>query len=360
MSHSRRTKKDDIQYKNGKTEYLTVKNKKSEVTPIVTSEVKNGMIKQVPQHKSLGTWFEESEGYTVNIEKNLQKLPFMILTTKVQASPSNLGTLAVQGRLKLLEAVVIPSLLYNTEAFQSIPEKDIQQLEKMQLKMLTEVLEVTRSTPYYPLLMETGFWTMRARISYRRLMLYHNIVVSDERRITKQLIEEQKRQMRNTTWYSEIQREIEKYKITLEPQNSLKSEWKKHVKDKITAETTSELKTKCSEMTKGRWITSKELVLSEYLKKLSLKESKKILRVRMNMVKIPGNYKGNSVEFCPLCKLEERNAEHYFHCSQVKQIKESCGVVESDLKSSNIKVMQNVALFFENVEIMVEPVMKKI
>ena len=41
-------------------------------------------------------------------------------------------------------------------------------------------------------------------------MLYHNIVVSDERRITKQLIEEQKRQMRNTTWYSEIQREIEK------------------------------------------------------------------------------------------------------------------------------------------------------
>ena len=39
-------------------------------------------------------------------------------------------------------------------------------------------------------------------------MLYHNIVVSDERRITKQLIEEQKRQMRNTTWYSKIKREI--------------------------------------------------------------------------------------------------------------------------------------------------------
>ena len=63
----------------------------------------------------------------------------------------------------------------------------------MQLQMLTETLEVPRTTPYYPLLIETRFWTMRAIVSYRRLMLYHNILASDKKRFAKQIIEEQRK-----------------------------------------------------------------------------------------------------------------------------------------------------------------------
>ena len=134
--------------------------------------------------------------------------------------------------MKLLEAVVIPSLLHNIEAQQNVAESVYTQLEKMQLQMLTESLEVPRTTPYYPLLMETGFWQMKARVPYRRLMLFHNIMNSDEKRVAKKVVEEQMKMNRKTTWFSTIQHEIEKYNITLDPLVSLKSVWKNMLNSK--------------------------------------------------------------------------------------------------------------------------------
>ena len=50
-------------------------------------------------------------------------------------------------------------------------------LESVQGKMLRDLLEVPMSTPYLPLLLETGMWSMEGRISYKKLMLFHNKLV---------------------------------------------------------------------------------------------------------------------------------------------------------------------------------------
>ena len=78
----------------------------------------------------------------------------------------------------------------------------------------------------------------------------------------------------------------------------------------------------------------------------------------MNMIKIPGNYKGNSVAFCPLCQRQQYNMEHYFHCTKLKLLRAACGADESDITSSSVKYLKNVSLFFEGVEEIVEPVIK--
>ena len=90
-----------------------------------------------------------------------------------QASPNNIGAFT------LAEIVIIGSNLYNAEGFHEHTDGEILELERMQHKILTGVLEVPISTPYYPLLLECGWWTMAGRLAYKKLMLYHNIVTSD-------------------------------------------------------------------------------------------------------------------------------------------------------------------------------------
>ena len=67
--------------KGGKTEYLVVVQEEDEVMTL-TAEVKRGKVERVAEHKMLGTWFDETGEYMINITKKKQKLQFMISTAK--------------------------------------------------------------------------------------------------------------------------------------------------------------------------------------------------------------------------------------------------------------------------------------
>ena len=90
-----------------------------------------------------------------------------------------------------------------------------------------------KSTPYFPLLLETGTLTMKAKAEYKKLMLYHNILHSDDERIIKQIVKEQKDVARESTWLASVNRLMIKYKITLNPNEVSKLVWKKHIRPRI-------------------------------------------------------------------------------------------------------------------------------
>ena len=265
-------KKMTFSTKNGKTEYIYIKGKKGKVNPkTISNKVKTGHIQRVQEHKALGTWFKEDGLLNAEIENKKAKLPLMISTTKKQASPSNLGILAVEGRLKLIETVVIPSILHNLEAQQSISQKHLDVLERIQLNLLTEILEIPRTTPYLPLLIETGFLKMEARLAYNRLMLYHNLLKSDDKRVAKLVMEEQEKLRRDSTWKTTIDKELSKYNIDLDPKETSKSVWKKYIKEKIKNQNTKEVTENCKEKTKTRFVKNDQYKLKSYLREVPLK-----------------------------------------------------------------------------------------
>merc|ERR1712096_152738 len=150
-----------------------------------------GFIPRIKEHKLLGTWIDETKRYGINVKKRKENLQFMIGSIKRRASPKKIGVYSVEARLNLAEIVIIPSILHNVEGFPTYKNDEIKQLESIQLSILTGILELPKTTPYCALLMETGWWTMRARISYRRMMLYHNIIRSDNKRPVKKILREQ-------------------------------------------------------------------------------------------------------------------------------------------------------------------------
>ena len=86
--------------------------------------------------------------------------------------------MATNARMKMMETIMIPSILYNAEVYPSYTGEEIRLLERMQGKILREMLEMPKSTPYFPLLLETGTLTVEARIHYTKLMLYYHIINS--------------------------------------------------------------------------------------------------------------------------------------------------------------------------------------
>ena len=97
---------------------------------------------------------------------------------------------------------------------------------------------------------------MEARIHYRKLMLLHNIINSDEKRLIRRILLAQKKWNRSGTWYNEVTKILEMYNIPDEVEGTLKSSWKKKVKESIWKITEEKLKKKCEKIKKA--ITIKE------------------------------------------------------------------------------------------------------
>ncbi len=347
-------KKMTFNNKNTKTEYMVIGGIDEEPYT-VTDKVKNGRIERVAEHKALGTWFDESGEYGINIKKKKEKLQYMITITKNEAHPNNIGVFTIDARLNLGEVVVITSIVYNAEAFHEYKDHEVKELEQVQHTILTGILELPSSTPYYPLLMETGWWTVRGRLVYKKLMLYHNIVTSDEKRVVKKMIKVQKETNRSTTWYGSIRTIIGEFGIEMEAETTMKSRWKKHVKQKINEVMEAEIRGKCYTMSKARTVKEDRYTRKEYLSTTGFHNSKKILKSRMHMSKLPGNYKGNGEGICPLCHEGKGNLEHYFQCRSVRLLVDEWKVTVSDLRSLEIEKMKAVANFIEKVEMMLEP-----
>ena len=168
-------------------------------------------------------------------------------------------------------------------------------------------------------------------------------------------MEVQEKEDRSTTWYGNIKKEIKTYGITLQPKNCSKSQWKKHVKSKIAEEVGKEVKERCSGMTKGRIVKNNQHVKKDYLTKTPLVMAKKILKVRMNMNRIPANFKGGTDGECSLCRDGIGYVEHYFSCMVCKELAEAWEVEKKDLLSDDKDKMEKVANFMEKVEILLNP-----
>ena len=83
--------------------------------------------------------------------------------------------------------------------------------------------------------METGIWTIHARITNKKLMLLQNILMSDDNRVVKQIIKQQIQSKEDRSWYSEVKETAEHFQINTEQCEEMnKSEWRNIYKDQNT------------------------------------------------------------------------------------------------------------------------------
>ena len=80
-------------------------------------------------------------------------------------------------------------------------------MESLQGKLLKGLHGLSKLTPYWGLLYELNIMPIMYRIMYKRMMLYHDIINSDERREIKKVVQEQEASGYERCWFGNLKSE---------------------------------------------------------------------------------------------------------------------------------------------------------
>ena len=287
------------------------------------TEVKEGKLKREREMQSLGCWIDERGTYQINIEKKKGDIEGLIKKVENMAAETKVGRMAIALKLELVERVICPSIHVSIQAWHGFTEQEMLDLESRQLSIIKRLLKLPRCTPGKGILFETGIWPVKDKIAYKKLMLYHNIIHSDETRIMKKIVNEQERTAESGSWFDNLRKESLTYGMTIQ-QNTVtgikKQAFKKYVKSQIQEEI--ERKMKNEPTTKLRTVFKNSFGRKPYLEgELTSAEVTKIMNIKLHMIKANSNYGKN--ELCEFCKTETETTEHLIlGCTELEYVRE--------------------------------------
>ena len=211
-------------------------------------------------------------------------------------------------------------------------------MEDAQANTLRRLLKVPMSTPYMGILNETGIWPVEYQLMYKRLMLYHNIVNSNDCREVKKLILEQERRPIGKCWASKVKEDAEELGLKLQ---TIKKDLKSKAKKKIKAAARNKIKNmmKGITTTKMRTVTKTKFETKPYLNgSFSADDVSVILQIKLHMLSFKENYRSNNISNeCRLCGKCEETTEHIFLvCPMLETIRRGIGLKEETLESTEV------------------------
>ena len=299
-----------------KTNYMILRTGR-EKDEIVVESVKNGVVQEVSEYKYLGLWVNRDGNLMLHLDKKGGQITGQVSALKSLASYHNVGSEFVKLRLKLYELCLVPSILYNLEGWNKLTKAELKKLESIQHRTLCTLLHLPKSTPYVGLLNELGMWRMEEKLMYRKMMLYHNIIHSSEKRLCRKIIKDQEKNEEEGTFYHETKVYFNKIGIDIKDVDTmLKSQLKKTIKERLSNRMVDVIK-KTMHMTKSRFQNvPTKLETKKYINNLSGTESLKTLKTRLNMQPVYGNFKCDITKqrVCQHCNKEDDTTEHLVSC----------------------------------------------
>ena len=312
------------------------------------------------QEVYLGDIIHRSKKNKPNIERRKAKGYGIINEILVIVNEIPLAHWKVKSGLQLRQAMLINGILFNTEAWHNISDKDIIMLEKVDEALLRGLLSAHSKTPLEALYLETGCLPIRFILKSRRLMYLHNILQKSDNEMIKKIYKTQKENP-SLGDFSEIIKD-DKKTISLnltetEISNLRKNKFKEIVKKKVrdaAFEYLNTLKQKHSKMTN---ITYESLKVKPYLTSpiFNLETRNLLFRLRTRTVSgIRADFKGIYSDLsCPLECGDNDSLENILSCKILLSFYKNTSVCHgqisySDVFSDNIKKQQEVTELFRN------------
>ena len=309
-----------------KTAFMIINPKKGNQLEKLRNTIKRGEIGRTQEYEYVGEWYTEKGTHEKSLSVKRNKVNYLVNRVKHYGDPYKVGNLALQVRITIYSSVVIPTLFTNIETWSRISTREMEELEKIQKDSLTWILELPISTPYKGLLSELGIWPVEQQMEYKRLSILHQILTSEDKRLLKEIVEDQIKHPYSGCWTELTLLICEKYEIEVkEIIKKSKKQFKREIKRKIATKLEEELKEEVKEKTKMRFCAN--MKKEKYLEQLEYSDAKMILKLKLNMTELKCNYKNQNKDLkCNLCNEADDTTEHLFQC---KILKENIGTVET-------------------------------
>ena len=298
-----------------KTKYMVI-NTGEEEEEIIEEEVEGGKVEKTEEQEYLGFWVNTEGDCETQIKNKSDALMGEVSEIKKRACKETVGNLYYSIRLFLYEACIVPSMLHELEAW-GVSNTEIVTLEKVQGKIICNLLEIPRTSPYWGILHETGIWTVRWRLVYRQLMLFHSILQSDDKRMVKGVVRQQKGE--EGSFYEDTMKMANELEI-VDVQSMEKSELKKKIKTAVKRKMEEEIQAAAKGSTKLRFLDKVvEFKQATYFERFESEDVNLMLKIRLNMVDIYANFKGDikKKRLCVHCNISKDTTEHLVECPNV-------------------------------------------
>ena len=197
----------------------------------IQERVHQGTVLETDNNKYLGMFIDTEGNLKHHIQEMWQKSKKIFLEINVIRANSEVGTEKIRVKLKLSELCLMPGTLHGLAVWGRILTRQIEEIERMQSKALKKLLQVPISTSTAGVLMETGIWPPKEYLQYSTMMLYHSIINSEEERIAKNIVKEQRKYNLQQTFYSRVNSISKETGVDIKGAEKLrKSAWKKLIK----------------------------------------------------------------------------------------------------------------------------------
>ena len=296
-----------------KTKWMCQSNGKKKLEEIEV-EVKQGKIERTKVYKYVGNMVNEKGNMDDQLKLMEGKVNGIVRDGKKMCCKYKIGRYEMEAKIVVYNQLAVPSIFYNVEVWTNFRKSDVEKMECLQGQFLKRLIGLSKSTPYWGLLFELDVTPIMFLITYKRLMLYHNLVNSDDDRIAKHIVKAQEISGYEECWFGNAKREGMEIGIELsenEVKGKSKSVWKKEVKKKIKMAVEKKMEEKRSTSTKMRFLSQKN-GSETYLTNTYNEDARMAIKIRLNMVEwVQGNI--GKDEGCPLCG-EADTTEHVFTC----------------------------------------------
>ena len=146
-------KKFQFNNKKDKTEILAMRFNKKEEVEEVEIEVRKEKIERTKRYKYLGDHYDESGSNVTKIDKKMEKSKYMAYEVKRMGSTKKVGAAATRVRLMLMESIIKPTLLANTETWCKVGKKE-EMWKKGQYQIIRILMDQRKGTPYWESLLK--------------------------------------------------------------------------------------------------------------------------------------------------------------------------------------------------------------
>jgi hypothetical protein len=233
-------------------------------------------------------------------------------------SETQFGKHSIDVSLLLYRALFLSSVIFNSQAWRNLTEKNFTQLQSLQLRLLRKLVDVPQSISSSFLFLELGVLPIKYEIHQRQITFLHHITNLNEDDPVYMLYENMKRLPSERNWLNDITSSAETYGIDIS-ENTLKTISKDAFKQKVKAAIQdfvfAFLKRECEAQSKTKCISYNRFGKQPYLSKLYPNQAKLVLKCRAKCVKIKDHrpFQFSNI-MCRWCHLEEETLEHIVNC----------------------------------------------
>ena len=266
-----------------------------------------------------------------------------------------LGKYKMEIGLKLRKAMLLNSLLFNSEAWHDITEKEIKLLEVVDEHLLRSLAGAHSKTPLEFLYLETGSVPVRFILACRRMIYLQTILKRPDTELTKQIYLTQKEKPTKGDFYCLVVQDFEAIREPLNEKdiaNKSKLSHKNNIKHKTRNAAFEYLKEKQSQHSKIKDVQYKSLETQQYMTSTLFNNTEVCLlfALRSRYIDCKTNFRykyKNDDLLCQLCGQSEDNQPHLLQCKILSKYFESEEKVEyNDIFSCDLRRQKLITTIF--------------